>query len=113
LVGGNHNHIGCDNQNGGIMSLNTFKLGLRNGMTIPQYRAELKRRQINAKLAHARWAGRHLAKLFMLQSDFNFINARGRMGEELMVQTLLGPKYRVHPLLIQYATKVAKEHLRG
>lgn len=93
--------------------LNTFKLGLRNGMTVDQYKHELKRRQINAMMSHARWAGRRFAKFLLLSEDFNVINARGILDDKKYSDTMISHPYRVHPVLVQYALKVTREKLNG
>lgn len=93
--------------------MNTFKLGLRNGMSVQQYGAELRRRRVNAMMSHARWAGRHLASFTLLSKDFNLINARGKLSDTVMSHSLLAHPYCVNPILVPYALKVAKEKLNG
>jgi hypothetical protein len=95
------------------MSVNTFKVGLRNGLTVSQYKNELKRRQVNAMMAHARWAGRHFAKFLLLTKDFNVINARGILSDKVYADTMIANPYCVHPVLVQYALKVTREKLNG
>lgn len=95
------------------MSVNTFKLGLRNGMTVDQYKRELDRRRINGMLAHARWAGRHFAKFLLLSENFNVINARGVLEDKVYAETMISHPYSVHPVLVQYALKVTREKLNG
>jgi hypothetical protein len=93
--------------------INTFKAGLRNGMTVEKYRAELNRRRMNSIFGHARWAGRHLAAKILLHNDFNLTNSRGELSNTVMTQTLLKNPYCVNPVLLDYAAKVAKEKLQG
>ena len=93
--------------------INSFKLGLRNGMTVAQYGDELKKRRVRAMLAHARWSGRHLAKFILLSQDFNLINSKAKLNELVWSKSLLAHPYSVHPLLVNYAMKVAREKIYG
>ena len=92
---------------------NSFKLGLRNGMSVQAYGDELKKRRVRAMLAHARWSGRHLAKFILLTQDFNLINSKAKLNELVWSKSLLSHPYCVHPILVDYAMKVAKEKLYG
>jgi hypothetical protein len=91
---------------------NDFRAGLRNGLTIVQYRRELARRHIAAVIAHARWAGRHLANVVKLQSKDNKNVALLTLDPKSeWVLGTLQHGYCVDPILLTYAAKVAREHV--
>lgn len=81
--------------------------------TPEEERAFLRRSAINAKMAHARWAGRRLAKFLLLINRDNKINARGMFSEEKYSSTMIAEPYCVHPVLVEYALKVCREKLNG
>lgn len=81
--------------------------------TVEEERAFLRRSAINAKMAHARWAGKRLAQFLLLANRDNFINARGMFSEAKYSSEMLAYPYLVHPVLVNYALKVCREKLNN
>jgi len=84
---------------------------LKSRLTVEQFRHELARREVNAIFARARVVGRRMAKLCMFRGEGNKVNARGILG---LVDWTSGEmhKYGCNNMLLPYAMKIAKEHLR-
>jgi len=78
------------------------KRAFREKWSNERYQATLVRDQIDAKLAHARWAGRHLAMLMRIQHN-------DQIGPYERGQLRV---YLTHDVLIDYAIKEAWKHLR-
>jgi len=76
-----------------------------------EFKAELRRRRVNGMTAHARWAARHLASVVKLAvtdrrplvSVFNDMRS--------MIPGILTTRYRVNPVLTDYALDCTRQIL--
>lgn len=84
------------------------KPSFRNGMTIEQARMDIARRRVNAAIAHAGWAGRHIANLLTFESRQNSNTAYSMTFATQWMEEMLSQKYLVEPELLKYAIHVAR-----
>lgn len=87
----------------------SVKRAIREGWSQAKLRRELAIRHVNAAMAHARWAGRRLAKTQMFCFEQNASLARMNMLDVTTMHGILH-QYRVEPELYGYALEVAREH---